>query len=213
MKQKHIPGGRVLKITRKSIDVVFYLILMISIVSVAIRTYRLVGGSDSPDGSVRQSSLSFEVMCFGPGVRHDSAYVLSEGKLAALQQPPNRYQLLVSYRSALGYYDYFLTLLFTAGLLYGIAQLRRIFHSISAREPFADSNAKRIRRIGLLLIAYDVVKGVNYFLFGALANKYFSGVELVTEIGFGAWAGLLILALSVVYQRGVELNSDTQLTI
>ncbi|HEU4555218.1 MAG TPA: DUF2975 domain-containing protein [Chitinophaga sp.] len=206
-------GQRTFMITRRFVDIMFYLILIISVAVVGIRTYRLVKGSSKLENPSHQPPLSFDVMHFGSGTQNESPYTFSEGKLAALQRPPNHYLLLVGYRSPLGIYNYFLTLLFTAGILYGMAQLRRIFHSISVREPFADSNPARIRNIGLVLIASDVAKGINYIIFNSLANRYFSGIELLTQIGFGIWAGLLMLAIAVVYRRGVELYSENQLTI
>ncbi|GAA3950137.1 hypothetical protein GCM10022209_54140 [Chitinophaga oryziterrae] len=92
-------------------------------------------------------------------------------------------------------------------------ELRSIFRSISIKEPFAASNARRIRNIGLLLIGVDIVKIINYIIFDFMANKYFSGAELLIQIGNGIWVGSLLLALSVVYRRGVEIYSDNQLTI
>ena len=207
-------GQRTFTITSRFVGVIFYLVILICVINVVIRTYRLVEGDPNLAGTLHQDPLSFDVMSFGPlSPSPQLPYKYSEGKLAALRQPPDHYQLLVGHRSPIGYYDYIISLLLTAAVLYGIWELRSIFRSISIKEPFTASNASRIRNIGLLLIGADIVKLINYAIFDLMAHKYFSGTELLIQIGNGIWIGSLLLALSVVYRRGVEIYSDNQLTI
>ncbi|MVT43536.1 DUF2975 domain-containing protein [Chitinophaga oryziterrae] len=207
-------GQKTFTITSKFVGIIFYLVILTCVINVVIRTYRLFEGDANLAGTWHQDPLSFDVMSFGhlnPSTQFPYRY--SEGKLAALRQPPDHYQLLVGHRSPIGYYDYFLSILLTGAVLYGMWELRSIFRSISIKEPFAASNARRIRNIGLLLIGVDIVKIINYIIFDFMANKYFSGAELLIQIGNGIWVGSLLLALSVVYRRGVEIYSDNQLTI
>jgi hypothetical protein len=207
-------GQRTFAITSRLVGILFYLVILGCILNVVKRTYSLMKGDSNLAGIWHQDPLSFDVMSFGPGNSVPQfPYMYSEGKLAALRQQPDRYQLFVGYRSPIGYYDYFVSMLLTAAVLYGMWQLRNIFYSISIKEPFTASNARRIRDIGLLLIGADIVKMINYFIFHSMAKKYFIGTELVTQIGYGMWIGALLLALSVVYSRGVEIYSDNQLTI
>ena len=206
-------GQRIFAIASSLVSFAFYVVVVGCAINFVLRTYRVVTG-DADVTNVHKAPLSFEVKSFGP---FDSVVMVpntySKGKEAALVKQTDRFQLLVACRSPLGIYDYFLNLLAMAALVYGMWQLRSIFRSITVKEPFTPANARRIRNIGLLLIGADVVKLINYFIFGSMAKKYFVETELLTDIGGGIWIGALVLALSVVYQRGVEIYSDNQLTI
>jgi len=207
-------GQRTFAFTSRLVGVLFYLVILGCIINIAARTYYLIEGDTDLAGTWRHDPLGFDVMSFGPTDQIlQFPYMYSEGKLAALRQQPNRYQLFVPFRSPIGYYDYFLSMLLFAAVVFGMWQLRSIFRSISIKEPFAAANAGRIRNIGLLLIGADIVKIINYFIFDSMAKKYFWGTELITQIGNDFWIGSLLLALSVIYRRGVEIYSDNQLTI
>jgi hypothetical protein len=64
-------------------------------------------------------------------------------------------------------------------------------------------------------MATDLIKIIYYRGFGLMANRYFPGehINLVTQIGSGIWLGLIVVSLSVVYRRGVDIYLENKLTI
>lgn len=207
-------GQRIFSITSRIVFVGFYIVVIICVPYISLRTYRLVKGQTVLQTPPDLRGLEFHVQTFGPPESYPPrTYNYSEGKLAALYHEPDHFSFLVPLRSPIGYYDYFLSMLEVAAVLYGVWLLRAIFRSISVEEPFSDANARRIRNIGLLLIGWDVIKLINYEIFNEMAGKYFTGTTLLADIGGGTLVGLLLLTLSVVYRRGVEINSENQMTI
>jgi hypothetical protein len=204
-------GQRIFAYISRFVFIIFYLVVLSCFTNIGIRTYCLVKGDTDLAGVWHLDPLCFDVKSFSSFENPipQFPYWFSKGKLAALQQAPDQYLMYVGHKSPIGYYDYFLAMLLTAASLCGIWQLRSIFRSISIEVPFAAPNVRCIRNIGLLLIGSDIVKLIHYMIFNAMASKYFIETELQTQIGDGIWIGSLLLALSVVYRRGVEIYSNS----
>ncbi|RYU78768.1 DUF2975 domain-containing protein [Hymenobacter persicinus] len=101
--------------------------------------------------------------------------------------------------------------------------LYRILRGLSLESPFTEENARRIRWLGLLTIGLDVYQYVAYFYLKAtipninvpgklyLASQY---VILDPAGKIGAWKfGLVLLVIAAVYQRGVEMAREAELTV
>lgn len=204
--------------SKKLITGVYYLAVLLGSLAIGVATFNatsnIVTGSKLLSDTEKTHSVSFEVMKFR---QHDAVppYEYAQDNKAALQVMPNKYLLHVPYQSALGYSNFFMMLFRFAATIYIIWTLKKIFDIISLKEPFVEKSAVLIRRIGWVLIIIDVVKLIYYFVFGKLANSHFENIriELVTDFGNNIWLGFIILALSIVYKRGVEIHSENQLTI
>ncbi|MBX3254150.1 MAG: DUF2975 domain-containing protein [Chitinophagaceae bacterium] len=200
--------------TGKTVTGVFYLAILLGCLSIGVTTFNLINDKKEITEKEKTGTLGFEVMDFG---KHAPApaYKYSANHEAALQAVPGKYLLHVPYQSALGYVHYIVMLLQFAASLYIIWLLKKIFDNTSLKAPFTAQSGVFIRNIGLALIATDIIKLIQYLLFSKLAKPYFqdSNLQLVSNIGSNIWLGLIVLALSVIYKRGVEIYSENQLTI
>ncbi|MGN6492365.1 MAG: DUF2975 domain-containing protein [Agriterribacter sp.] len=207
-------GQTIFKATQRTVTGVYYLAILLGCIAIGVSTFGLITGESELTPGKGGSSISFEVMDFGS---QDSVvpYRYSPGNKAALQPVPHKYQLLVPQQTSLGFVHYLISLLQLGASLYIIWSLKKILDNISLKEPFTAKSATYIQTIGLALIFIDLVKIVQYILFNSLANDYFasSRLELVTNVGGNIWLGMIIIALAVVYRRGVEIYSENQLTI
>lgn len=103
-------------------------------------------------------------------------------------------------------------------LLWIVTQLRHVFQSLSQGLPFVVANARRVRWIGLAVIAGEFGRaGVTYF-WSYYTSLYFAAdgvrfaasvdVSLITMV-----SGVAILAIAEVFQQGARLQEDQSLTI
>lgn len=99
------------------------------------------------------------------------------------------------------------------------AQLRKILDTLRAEAPFAPENARRIRTMGILIIAGTVVKsfllsGVGFLI---MQNVAIDGVHVGVRLGSpdlaGILTGFLVLILAEVFRYGAELQEDRNLTV
>ncbi|MBS1750778.1 MAG: DUF2975 domain-containing protein [Bacteroidetes bacterium] len=206
-------GQKTFLITQKLVEVLFYLFILLAGIVVCASVLQYFQGGENLSDLTKHTALSFEVM----DLAKDSipSYQYAPDQLAALQPIPHKYLLHVPYHSGLGYFHAFTALVNIASGFLIIWLLRRIFRSITLEAPYTIAAARLIRNIAIVLIATDIIRGFEYLVFNYFANQYFPGekIRLITSVGNGIWLGLIILALSIVYYRGVEIYSENQLTI
>ena len=92
-----------------------------------------------------------------------------------------------------------------------VLALRIVFSMQQETTPFTMDNARRLRVIGWLLIAYELIIEVSARLADRLALEVFSaeGVAVSTHFSMGGLlivVGLAVLAISFVFQYGIELQ-------
>lgn len=97
-------------------------------------------------------------------------------------------------------------------------QLRRIFQRVRAGAPFDAANARRLRWLGLLLIAVAVVNGVaEQVASGAVRVGMASGaitVQRGLHLDLSAiLVALVLVALAEIFRRGAELEDEQSLVV
>ncbi len=82
-----------------------------------------------------------------------------------------------------------------------------IFKKSNTESPFAESNIKRIKNIGIYAIAIPVCKIVLYAIFAALSHssQFYFSISL-SEVVFG----LVALCLSQYFAYGAQLENDVE---
>ena len=103
-------------------------------------------------------------------------------------------------------------------LLAFVHQLRRILRRARDGAPFDPDNARRMKQLGLLLLAIVAVNGVAEFGTAAAVRAGLAGADLVVPVGLhlNGWAilaALVLLALAKVFQRGAELEREQSLVV
>jgi hypothetical protein len=99
--------------------------------------------------------------------------------------------------------------------------LRQIFRSVQIQSPFQTAIARRITTMGLLFLGQTAVELLLKLALWQQIRPYFRHVRLATQASLsvdiqldGPWLlGLILLALAQVYQRGIELQLENELTV
>jgi hypothetical protein len=96
--------------------------------------------------------------------------------------------------------------------------LRKIMKSIKSGTPFTRVNAARIRAMGWLVMAAGPFWGILEFVY---ARMWLSKIQIegaLVEVDpdlrvFYIFAGLVIVVIGHVFQYGVSLREDNELTV
>lgn len=101
--------------------------------------------------------------------------------------------------------------------------LYRILNDLRLESPFTETNARRIRWLGLLTIGLDayqylafryLLKIVPHFRLPGQQNTVLEYLTLDPALETGAWKfGLVLLVIAAVYQRGVIMAQEAELTV
>lgn len=104
--------------------------------------------------------------------------------------------------------------------LYGVSQLRSLAISLKKGNAFSADNATRLKRIGLLVIIWNLVSPVfQYFAWGSVINDInFSnqGFSLFPAFEFNVMAifiGALMMILSDLFVEATLISQEQRLTI
>jgi hypothetical protein len=105
-----------------------------------------------------------------------------------------------------------------AVLLYVYGQLRALLRSVLERQPFREENAFRIRRLGIVVIAWGAIAPFIKLVVGAAMISEVSVRGLIlappVELQFQTvFFGLAILVLAEIFRQASELQNDQSLTI
>jgi len=105
-----------------------------------------------------------------------------------------------------------------AVMLWLLAQLRGLFRALRDGQPFARSNARRVRRIAWTLMASEVVRAGIVYAENSYVASHFVATGLHFEVQphlnlFAVFNGLVILVLSEVFRAGTRLDEDQSLTV
>lgn len=97
-------------------------------------------------------------------------------------------------------------------------QLRKIFATLTAGNPFLLENTKRVRKIGLLIFAGEFVKLIAGTVIGKIVmdNVVVPGVVFKIKGNLnlgGIFIGLVMLILAEIFRQGALLKEEQDLTV
>jgi len=103
-------------------------------------------------------------------------------------------------------------------LLYVYGQLRALIRSVLDHQPFRAENAARIRRLGVVVVAWGAIAPLlKLFVGAAMVDEVaVRGLVLKPPIDFQfetVFFGLAILVLSEIFRQAAELQNDQSLTV
>ena len=113
----------------------------------------------------------------------------------------------------------FFSLVFSAFIIAIMVMVIRLLQSIQrGSTPFTVANARRLRRIGWMLVAFELLQRLMTRLFWAAASGRVENGEKVvyyynSTAGMVLIVGLAVLAISLVFQYGVELQKLSDETL
>ncbi len=109
-------------------------------------------------------------------------------------------------------------LAYAAASLTLLVLLRGILKTLSAGTPFVDTNADRIRAIGILIPAFGfLIQGLQWATSLVAMNTVTAeGLEIearLTPNPTYLFIGLVIVALAEAFRHGTDLQTDAELTV
>jgi hypothetical protein len=127
----------------------------------------------------------------------------------------NQYKLKVSTIAPLGYYSIFIFVLFAAIGLSMLKAFMEIFKEIKLDRPFTNKIIMLLKRLAILFFAADTLNIIHYFIFSRFMHHLFPVQKFSLNIEIGSYyiTGLIIWIIAVIYQRGVELQTEHDLTV
>jgi hypothetical protein len=101
---------------------------------------------------------------------------------------------------------------YTGGVLLIVSQLRRIFLTLTAGDPFHPANVRRLRMIGVTLAGLELVGYPVAFLQVRVGVPAARAGGLVPSL-IPWFAVLVIFVLAEVFREGARLRREAELTI
>ena len=99
---------------------------------------------------------------------------------------------------------------FVASVLVIVDQLRRIFVTLTAGDPFHPQNVRRLRLIGVMLAVLELGRYAAWGMKPLMPAV--SGVD--THFNLTAWFSVLVVfVLAEVFREGARLRREAELTI
>lgn len=101
--------------------------------------------------------------------------------------------------------------LYLTGFLLIVGQLRRIFATLTAGDPFHPDNVGRLRAIGIFLAALEL----GSYLYWGVARHIVADAEFDKNgMNLTSWFSVLVVfVLAEVFREGARLRSEAELTI
>jgi hypothetical protein len=99
-----------------------------------------------------------------------------------------------------------------------IGELRAVFRTLRAGQPFVRANAMRIRRVAWAVMLGEAVRATLMWASSSYAMRHFSGSGLRFDASLDLDVatmvnGLIILVIAEVFRAGTRLDQDQSLTI
>ena|SRR5438552_718707 len=99
-----------------------------------------------------------------------------------------------------------------------MGELRAVFRTLRDGKPFVPRNAIRVRRIGWIVIALELVRSMMSYVGSYNIMRAFAGEGLRFDARadlnvFTIVNGLIILAIAEVFRAGTRLDEEQSLTV
>lgn len=100
---------------------------------------------------------------------------------------------------------------YMGGVLVIVAQLRRIFATLTAGDPFHPDNVRRLRVVGLILAGLELGR----YAFWLLSRSILPDANAIEPtLSLTAWFSVLVVfVLAEVFREGARLRREAELTI
>jgi hypothetical protein len=103
-------------------------------------------------------------------------------------------------------------------VLYALWHLRALMRSVLAGTPFLPENASRIRKVGLVVVAWSLLTPFAKYFVGAamIEGVHVPGILLKPPIEFNPdvlFLGLAIIVLGEIFRQASLLQRDQSLTV
>ncbi|TWV95152.1 DUF2975 domain-containing protein [Chitinophaga pinensis] len=190
----------------------YYLTLLIAILLISLWIFFFVTGNSAANSI--PGGLTHEVVSFAkteqPAIQHYATD--STLSYTAIQ---NKYTLTAKPLSSLGSYSHVYSALKFVIWLLILKTLMNIFKTLNPERPFTPAIVVLLKRLSILFVAADILKILHYAVFSRFMDHLIPALKfsLNIEVGSGIITGLIIWIIAVVYQRGLEMQTENELTV
>ena len=139
----------------------------------------------------------------------------SDNKQLRYQRLQNEYHVQINPSTPFGYYTILLTLIYMLLGIFTLHTFRKILKEIQLKAPFTGKIVRLLKYVAAVFIIADLIKVVNYIIFNQYLHQQVPtlGLKLESEIGSGFIIGAITWIIVAIYQRGVELQTENNLTV
>jgi len=128
------------------------------------------------------------------------------------------YTVVVKPNTPLAYYHFIFKLIVLCFAISLTWFSLKFFHEIKLDKPFNIRFIKYLKIIALLLISMDILKFVNNMIFNQFIhrsdiNPHFQFPPINVGISNGILLGMVIWIIAIIFQRGLELQTENELTV
>jgi len=125
------------------------------------------------------------------------------------------YRIQVKSNTPLSYYFFLFRLIILAIVTTGTWFFLRILNEVKQGNPFNLRSIKYLKIIALVFITRDILEFINNLIFTQFihASDPHAGFSMQLTISHGIIIGMSIWILAIIFQRGVELQTENDLTV
>lgn len=132
--------------------------------------------------------------------------------------PVNEYTVDVKPNTPLAYYFFIFKIIFISLAISGSWLIQKILKEIKKGNPFNFQSVKYLKIIAIIFISSDILKFINNLIFNQFIRQSesqhgFQFPPITLSISNGILLGMVIWILAVIFQRGVELQTENDLTV
>ncbi|MBW8684519.1 DUF2975 domain-containing protein [Chitinophaga rhizophila] len=190
----------------------YYVTLLIIVLLISLR----IAGHVTGTRELQQisGSLVHRVTSFGEPEQPVQPRFLADG--ATTYRPvQHQYEVVATSNSAFGYYSLAVGVINLVIWLLILKSFMSIFKALDPDRPFNQQIIRLLKQLSLLFVAVDVIRIIHYFIFSRFVADTDAPFKLALNIDIGSSliTGLIIWVIAVIYQRGVELQTENELTV
>ena len=191
----------------------FYLMSLFTLVFIVMAVLNITTKNEAKNESPGKG-LVFKAAELGSSKNEGTRYY-SVDSVFQYQPVQNEYVLQISPNTSFGYYAIFRN---TIHMLLGVVVLwcfMKIFKLVQLEQPFTFRIIKLLKILAGAFIISDIIKMIDYPIFNQLVHQSLSlpRLALLTDIGNGLLTGVIIWIIAIIYQRGVALQTENDLTV
>ena len=205
------------------VSVLFYFFSFGFILSILLGAFFLVMSiinlNDKNKSDFEPQYLHFEnyISIYESGIPHVD-YSYSRDSTIRYMPVMKEFNVEVKPNTPLAYYDVFFKLIYICFAITITWFSLKFFHEIKLDKPFNFRFIKYLKIIALLLISLDILKFVNSLIFNQFIhrsdlNPHFQFPDHYYVFSPGIIIGMSIWILAIIFQRGVELQNENDLTV
>jgi hypothetical protein len=141
----------------------------------------------------------------------------SKDSLVKVSEKTDYHIIQVKARSSFNYLALFAQTIQVGIILLIIWNFRQLFRQENFQHPFTRKVVRKLKKLAILFIALDVVRLIQYFTYSIFLEKLNMYPVIQADLVFGSvgniTTGLIVWVIAVIFQRGIDLQEESELTV